>query len=733
MITEYVDGQINTRGTPNLLVGSDESIMEDTEYSTYDIEPPWGFADLGGTIDKKDPGDDDTQRLFFQDDAHLGYNSLFYKGPDFMTVTFAFNFYLLMNQADRMDCVWRVLTGFQLTGGVEVELLKPSDQMQYINPGQDASYQLKVYNPGKKTDSMELSAKAVYSKDYPTKFRSWNPRFTGSDIVMKGQTPTVTLDGLTSKKNIYLTVTAPSTDDYSEYPKPIDSVQFVITALSQNTQLQNGTYAIARVPVLGNITMVCDDTEETIGVNEKSEFQLELNNETNGESNIDVELSYSGDGSKLAQFVVKGNPVSNKKITTELEPNDINNNIEVTVTAEEHTIAGYHNLTVALKDSAGDELLDSIELVTFVEQFYSVECNTTGDENGKTIFTIDPNQYSDQTNENITKSFSINVRNYGNGVDTVSLSWEENDDSDSISDWPEPIIYSEIDDPESIVSTVDVPYFDETRTGDKFGEIPLYFDISIPLEVEVGTYIIDFEISSSGIEDKESSELENNRVSFTFNIIKPNLVFTKLDTSAKPNFEFYDTYEGLQIEKDLELDEYYIEKPEKDFNDLEIEISIFILNDDSAEVDLDPAEIWLGITHIDEDGNMVYDKNFTQSDSPTTVTTIEESQKATFKFRWDPDTEPSKTAVEYRIKVIVDPDNEIFESSEIDNSAEFTITIKNIKKEEPDGESPTDFTLFLVLIVVAIIVVVLVILFMKKKPQQQVDEVQDVQEFIEDK
>jgi hypothetical protein len=721
MLTVYVDGQINTRGTPSLLEGIDDSIMDETEYSTYATEPPWGFGDLGGTIDKKDPGDDLTQRLYYQDDAHMGYNSLFYQGTDYMVVTFAFNFYLLSDRADREDCVWRVLTGFQLTGGVEIELFKLSDQMQQANPGQDISYQMKIYNPGKKTDSMELSVQTIYSQDYPTKYRSWNPRFTGSDIVMKDPTPTVTLDGLATKKNLYLTVTAPTTDDYSEYPKASDSVQFIIEAISQNTQLQNSTYAIARVPILGNITMVCDDAEETIEVNEKTEFQLELNNETNGESTVNVELSYSGDGTNLAQFVVNGKPVTDKKITTELEPNDNNNDIEVSVTAGEHTLTGYHNVTVDLKDSVGDELLDSLELVTFIEQFYSVECNTTGDENGKTVFTIDPNQYTDQTDGNITKSFSINVRNFGNGYDMVSLTWEENEDSESVSDWPEPIIYSKMDDPETTISKVNVPYYDESRKNEKYGEMPIYFDINIPIEVDVGSYIIDFVISSSGIEDSGSAELENNRVSFTFNVIKPNLVFTKLDTAGKPNFEFYDTYEDLQIEKDQEFDDYYIEKPEKGFDDLEIEISVFILNDDSAEVDLEPTEIWLGITHIDDNGNLVYDKNFTKSDSPTTVTTIEGSQKATFKFRWDPDTEPSKTAVEYRIKVIVDPNNDIYESSEIDNTAEFTITIKNIKKEEPDVE-PFDYTIFLVLIIVAIIVVVLVILYMKRKPQKQVDE-----------
>ena len=86
--------------------------------------------------------------------------------------------------------------------------------------------------------------------------------------------------------------------------------------------------------------MDCQDTEESIKVEEVAKFLLELFNETNAEDDVNVELSFSGDGADLAKFVVNNKPTNNRKITVTLEPNDPNDDVQLHVTAEEHTIAG---------------------------------------------------------------------------------------------------------------------------------------------------------------------------------------------------------------------------------------------------------------------------------------------------------------------------------------------------------------------------------------------------------
>jgi hypothetical protein len=722
MLTEYVDGQLNIRGTPEYLNGSDESLMKNVEYDTYVEEPPWGFADIGGAIDKKDPGDDDTSRLFYQDDARLNFNSLFYKGQDYMAATFAFNFYIIPDREDREDCVWKILTGFEMTGGVTIELFKPSEAIKTSSPGQKISYQLKITNPGKKSDTMELSVRTEYSKDYPNKYRFWDPMFEGDDVVIKGQKYTVTIDGLKSKNKIYLKVTAPTTDDYSEYPSPIDWMKFKITARSRNTFLENETSCIAKVPILGNVTIDCDDTTESIKVNDYAEFRFELYNETNDNYDVDVELSYSGPGQELASFYVDGDPVANNKITATLEANEINSDIELRVTAGEHTLSGYHNVTVALKDQSDSEVIDTIEFSTFVEQFYSVDCYTTGDENGDINFTIDPNQYRNEVDDYIIKTFPVNVRNFGNGEDEVTLSWDEGDGSDDTSLWLEPRIYEALNGDLTNVSEVKVEPHDESKTNERYAEETVNFDILIPLDIKIGEYIIDFIITSSGNEIGGTSAESDNSISFSFEIIKPNLVFTKLDSNGNSNFEFYNTYDDILIEEDPEIGDYYVEKPEADFDNLEIEISVMILNDDISEIELEPEALWLNITHIDENGDKVHDQNISQTISPTSATPIGSTQKVTFKFRWDPDTEPSDEPVEYTLKLTVDPKNEIFETNEDDNTAEFQITIKNIKKHDEVIDDDSTM-LILILVMIAVVAVILIVFFlMKKKPVIEKDE-----------
>jgi hypothetical protein len=673
--------EIVTQGTPNPLEGVPDTVMDEAEYITYDTEPPFGFTDIGGVVDKKDPGDDDTQRLFFQDAAHLSYNSILYKGPDYMTSFFGFNFYLIDDEEDAKDCVYRLLTGFGMTGGVLIELFTNADRVQTVYPSNSTTYQYKITNLGKKTDTMELSVKATYSKNYPTKYKDWSPVFEGDDVVMKGGKPTVTLNGLATKKKIYLKVTAPVADDYSEYPAEGEAVVFKINALSQNTKLENETSSVAKVPTLGRITMESSDDEDSIDVDETAKFLLEIYNETNAEDDVTVELSFSGDGADLAKFVVKNNPTTNKKVTTVLEANTVNDDIQLHISAEEHTLAGWHNVTVTLKDESGGEVYAEIELSVEVKQFYNVECNTTGDENGDKSFVIDPNDYVDEGDDYIVKTFTINTRNWGNGYDNIELYWEENQDSDDTSDWLEPGIYLKKGAGVENITEISVEYYDEDRKDPKYGEEQVFFDVYIPIDIEVGKYMIDFYIESHGTED--AGEADNNVVTFTFKIIKPNLRYTKLNNQSEPNFELYDFDLGEQIIEDPlnEYGDYYIERSYKDFDLLTIEIKVFVLNDGDNEVTISPSDVWLNITYEDEFGITMYElySNLTPV-APTSELVIAAGQTGEFTFRWDPETIASKEPYEYTFELTVDPDNIIFEKDETDNSATFELWLKHTPK-----------------------------------------------------
>ncbi len=716
--------EILTQGTPQKLEGVDDTIMAGVEFMTYNARPPKAFTDIGGAIEKKE-GDKKTDTIFYQDSAHLQHNALFYKGTDYQVITFAFNFYLISPRSDREDCVWRALIGFELAGGVQIDLITTTSRTKVVYPDNSTIFQLKVTNTGKKPDTIELSSEVIYPSGYPGKYKTWHSEFIGNDVKLTNGKSVIDLAGLQTKNNIYLKVTAPQADDYSAYAAAGEGVQFSIKALSQNTKLDNWTSCYAQIPSLGRISIECSDTEESIKVEEDADFELTLYNETNDDLDNTVELSYYGPGEDMAKFYINNVQSSKKKITTVLLPNSENNDVSIKMTPDMHTVKGYYNITVFVKDLSGDVVFDTVTLSTYIEQFYQVVCNTTGDDDGKTNFVIDPNGFKEEFDDHIKKTFNINVRNFGNGYDKIGLSWHENVDSADTSNWPTPMIYQEASSGQVEIITVDVKYYDESKSGEKYGEEQVKFDVFIPLEIEVGTYIMDFVITSHGTESGGQFEVKNNIVSFRFDIVKPNLVFTKFDKSSTPNFEFFDSYDGLQINEDFERGVYYIEKKQAEFDYFELEIVLYIANSEESEFELAPDEVWLNITHLDDNGNLIYDRNFSVPDIPTSETPVGQEQKVRFRYRWVPTTEPATKPVEYTIKVTVDPRNEIYETDESDNSAELQITIKNIKNaEEPPIE--TNYLSLILIIVVILVVIVLIIVFliMRKKPVKDIEGIE---------
>jgi len=705
--------------TPNTLDGVSKTCMDGAEYNTYDTEPPWGFSDIGGIV-FKDKYDDETEELFYQDDAHQYHNALFYKGKDFSTSYFAFNFYLIHDELDRADLVKRLLTSFDLMGGVVVEPFSSSEKVKTIYPGSEVGFRLKVWNTGKKEDKMVLTVTKPYE------YNNWGTRW----VVDGSEQNYITIPGLSYSSKIYLFITAPNVDRYSEYPLAGQNIKFSVKALSNISGLDNTTTLFAKIPAVGNISVQCNDLIKTIDAGDNVYFSLQILNETNGDDDITIQVQVTGDDLELVDLYRNRQPTYKKSITTILEPNVDNKDIELLVQSNSYTSMGWHNFTVNIKDEAGDLKYDSIDLAVRVNQLFRIVCNTTGDENSQINFSIDPNDHSKSGEDHIRKAFTINARNYGNGKDEISLSWETNSASDALIGWPEPGIYTKTNGETKNITSIPVDGYDEDKIGTKYGEESVFFGVYIPLSIDVGTYKLDFVIESSGTENGGQDELDNNRVTFSFNIVKPNLIYTKLNENSQPNFEFFDFEENVPIEEDIESGEYYIEKDENGFEYLTIEINVYISNDNSPEVDFEPTDIMLQISHIDDHGNIVYDENITRSEIPSSVIPIGEDQKVKFTFRWKPDTPPGTDPVQYSFKLTVDPENKIFETKEDDNSAEFELNILNRKKDTIDDDQDNSYVLAIgVILVIIIISVISFLLFNRKKKVNQLKFAEDDNDF----
>jgi hypothetical protein len=181
-------------------------------------------------------------------------------------------------------------------------------------------------------------------------------------------------------------------------------------------------------------------------------------------------------------------------------------------------------------------------------------------------------------------------------------------------------------------------------------------------------------------------------VSFRFQIIKPNLQFTKLNNQSDPNFQFWDFEADLEIEKgyyDDYPDDYYIEVKHKDFDLLSIQIYVTIDNVGMTEVDIDNKMVWLNITHEDEYGDTIYDVNLTAM-TPTSTQTIGKYENTEFTFLWDfIDQKEDSDPVEYTCTITVDPQDDIFETSDEDNTANFEILIKHKPRPKKKGGGST--------------------------------------------
>ncbi len=701
------EGDIITRGTPDPLEGVEDTIMDGVRYDTYEEEPPKKFDDKGGWVSKYSI-EKETYYLFYQDQAHYYSNALLYEGQDFMTSYFSFNFYLISNRTDRADCVFLILTSFGMTGGGVVTPYNFQEQEKSVIPGKEIHFRFNIENIGKHVDTFTLSAIV------PSEYNKWSTRWQ-----VNGENATdVTIQGLKKNNNVYLYVQAPSMDDPEDPQiRAGTKVTFTVKAKSDNTKLENFTSVTAVVLPIGNITINCAEPEREIDVTETANFKLRILNTTNGDDNVNVKLSVHGNGRTFAKFLINGKTSTTPEVEITLEPNEENNDVELQFTPGAHTHAGNYNLAVYVKNN---EIVEDISnLIVTVKQFYQVRCHNELANDDRIVNTIiDPNNYAYLAEEYIKSSFSVKVQNYGNGEDNIKLEYEENENSRDTSNWLFHIVLPATGEN---LSFVEVPYYDETKNP-QYGEEEIGFDVYIPMDAEVGSYVIDFKIKSSGTEvlNPLEDEEQNNIISFKFDIIKPNLQFTKFNPEYGDNFQFRDYLNNMRITRDFENNnEFYIKVGPNEISQLQIEFEITIYNIGSSEIDLEPSNVHLNISHSDESGFYVYDTitNLTPY-APANSRLIEPGQNGTFKFLWDFIDQPHGTEIEYTFKITVDPQNVIIEENEEDNSDQVRIIINH--QEKLTTPPPEDnFTIGVIVVIIIIIVIILSWYFVSRRNQKK--------------
>ena len=252
-----------------------------------------------------------------------------------------------------------------------------------------------------------------------------------------------------------------------------------------------------------------------------------------------------------------------------------------------------------------------------------------------------------------------------------------------------------------------------------YGEEEVRFDVYIPKNVKVGTYIVDFVVQSSQPEiyNPLEDEQQNNRVSFSFKIIKPNLRFTLLQPGTNiDNVEFLDQTEFEPITRDYSHNnEFYVAKHHEKFAELVIEVMVTVDNIGNSEVALGRENIMIQLSHrLQDSGEIEFDRNLTP-EQPRDSKLIVPGENVTFTFIWDNIEQDVGTEVEYLLKIIVDPSNEIRESDENDNSGTVIISINHLKPPKKPDEDGQVLTAFSLIIIIAIIAVVIYLMIIRKR------------------
>ncbi|MCK5559322.1 MAG: hypothetical protein KAJ51_01970, partial [Thermoplasmata archaeon] len=283
-LTQMSGGSITTRGTPDPLVGTPNTLGDSASYPTYTTLPPLGFMDKGCRI-KKEPSELDASELFYQNTAHTSYNAVSYSGDTYKSVYFGFNFYLLSDKDDRTNMVERVMTFFGLLGGLKASVV--GDDEIKVYPEEEFEFQFRVINGATLPDTLTLTLSHTGLDD-------WYPRLEIKGVV----TDQLNLAGKSSEEDIYVYAAVPTLAN-----APAEFVaNFKLDVDSKLTGLNQHLSVNATVVCVGNVTMEADKYTAEIAVTEQVEYTLTLENVTNGADTYRVTLTLSGDGENLGHF-----------------------------------------------------------------------------------------------------------------------------------------------------------------------------------------------------------------------------------------------------------------------------------------------------------------------------------------------------------------------------------------------------------------------------------------------
>ncbi len=723
-------GVIIVRGTPDPLDGIPETLTEDKDgtvsFTTYDTEPPSRFSDIGATIEAV-PTEDATDEIFYQNPEHTAYNGVSYSGDSanrYKSVYLAFNFYLIKEPLDRAELVDKVLTFFGLMGGVELEMLDTASTKN-IDPSSEVSFQFKVINVGKKTDTMTIDAD-IYSSTTASK-NDW-PVYK---IEINGQVKnTIDVPGTSSNKNyvddIYLIITAPDWDKAAA--KWDTKYTFVVTAESEKTG--NTSYATMHtiLNLYSNITVSYSQQFKEIDIDDSWDCVITLKNNTNGDANYEVAMKIDGEGKELATFTEN----NQKTVTVILSPNTARQVI-VKIKSGDNELAGYHNITIEIKGTTTQIVHALDTIATKVDQFYEVAINSTDE----TRVVVDPN---DIVGDTITETFTINIYNYGNGYDYVQFIIESHDQNEIEQAWLEDIeidfdgyeLVTEYDDSEEVLRTTKTvavqPY--DVSNEPEYGEEEVTITINVNNTVEHGEYWFNVIVESIvGLNDEEDPE--NNNLTIMLKVIKPDLVFSPQDLNDTTydnypdrvidNYRFIDDVYGETISWD-DFDEVYLvtldHRTDRDESKgtygsmitLSFEIVINNIGDSPANLEAVPQTIVINVSHEEEDEfgtfNMVDDGTLYPI-SPTEVV-IKPGGNATIVFdildiEW---MNPKQdTEVIYTFTVTLDSKNFVMEQDETNNGDIFELSVLHLKKPKKSTSGSPGFEL--VVLLAAVIVVAL--------------------------
>ncbi len=346
--------------------------------------------------------------LMFQGENVTGedaYNAIMYESDLFTAYYLAFELGCIVDVEDQARLVWNILES-DTEEGLGVDIDGGGDAL----PGETLEFDITMDNIGRKDDLADLEIVLLLDGSPVNWYTDWGVGKRLNDLSISGE----------GSARTSLNVSLPSDwEDETVEAGSVIAVNLTMTSSNSGLKYYDEGY-ITVLPVTGKLQMEVTN-DQTVSAGKSGKFDVTLRYLTNGADELTVDLAVSGPGKEFVEL-------DEDKITLppyRASQSGTEGGLRATFTAGEHQHAGDYGFTITASGTDPDagvtdrDYENSTTSVATVRQFHRVDL--AAPEDAELDIVLDPNDVELDVDGNVIRWFVMELRNLGNGPDTIEL------------------------------------------------------------------------------------------------------------------------------------------------------------------------------------------------------------------------------------------------------------------------------------------------------------------------